>query len=326
MAPHILLADPKGNAWSLTERIHALLEARAGTNSFKVNPVDITRYRDGEFRPQVRENVRKHSCFFIHDSSKDPSSWFTELVLVSEALCYASGSEVTAVLPYMRFARQDKKDDGRVSIAMRAVAEVLGLYADRVLTIDIHNFTEQGMFRIPMDSLSSFPVAARYLRKHYPDVLRNLVVMAPDAGGAKRAESFAKHLGDCELVIGHKVRPSPGEVSSYKLIGEVAGKDVLIVDDIIDSGNTMIAAAQTARQNGAHKVYAYATHGLFTKGIDSLCSSLDRLFVGDTMPLPQSCDAVAVIDFAPLLAEAIYRTAQGESISALFARDGADEF
>jgi ribose-phosphate pyrophosphokinase len=285
--------------------------------------VKIKRFRDGEIKVKIEKSVREKSCFFIPDCSLTPSEWFLQLALINHALKNSSAAKIIDVIPYHYFARQDRKDESRVAINARVVADVVSLYADRVVTCDLHSPQIQGFYSIPVDNLYSFPYAIDQIVKH-EDIekdMENLVVMSPDTGGAKRAEAFLKRLAKkfnkedwMELVIGYKTRPREGEIGKYRLIGNVEGKNVLIVDDMVDSGGTLVEAEKALRAAGAKKVFAYATHGLFTEGYAKF--KLDRIFVSNTRP--QDSKKVEVIDLTDLFAEAMFRIYKKQSLSNLF--------
>ena len=242
-----------------------------------------------------------------------------QLHFVNEAMKFSSANDIVDVLSYHKFLRQDRKDESRVGISARAVADMVGLYADRVMTIDSHFEQIQGFYKIPVDNLYSSKIFSEYVKKNCPGLLKDVVVMSPDVGGTTRARGFANRLGIEEIVIGNKYRPKAGEIGEdYRIVGEVEDKNVLIVDDIIDSGNTLVAASDAARKKGALKVYAYGTHGLFTEDArDSLSQKLDLVITSDSIYQPQH-PKIEVIPLADLFAKAIYRTNEGESLSQLF--------
>jgi ribose-phosphate pyrophosphokinase len=315
-----ILADPKSRVWEFAKEIYTKISAKS--DQFSLNQVHINKFRDGEIKPKIEDNVRKHNCFFIHDSSKPPTEWLTELVLVNNALQGSSANEVTNVLPYLRFARQDRKDETRVPISARVVADMIGLYADRVVSIDVHNPALQGFYNIPFDNLLSFSTVIKYLRANHPDTLEDVMVMSPDAGGTERASALSKKLGGTgDIAVGYKRRVEAGKVADLKILGDVRGKNVFVVDDIIDSGGTLVKACEALKDGGARNVYAYATHGIFTKGTEHLTACFDKVFVSDTLIRDGSQNGVEVIPFAPLFAEAIYRIHMGESLSQLFDGD-----
>lgn len=314
-----ILADPEGYGWEYAKRIYKELKANPKNNSFELNKINIKKFKDGEFKPKIELNVRKRNCYFIHDPTLPPSEWFAELCMINQALRKSSAQEIIDVFPYLKFSRQDRKDESRVPISAKVVADVIELYAGRVLTIDFHNPAIDGFYKIPVDNLSSYPVVVKYLTEHHPDILKNLTIMSTDAGGAPRAKAFAKKLGISDVAIGYKSREKANEVESFKILGEVNGKNVLIIDDMVDTGGTLIKASETARSSGALKVYGYCTHGLFTEGMRKVTDNFDLFFIGDTLKLKESPGTnVEVISFASLFAEAIYRTSEGESLSELF--------
>lgn len=310
-----IIADPNGPGWYFAQGIYDDLKSRG--DEFELNEVHIKRFDDGESKPKISGNVRKKDCFFIHDSNKPPAEWLSELALINQALRKSSAGEITNVLPYFKFARQDRKDESRVPISAKVVADIIELYADKALTLDIHNNSIDGFFKIRFDNLHSFPTVIKKLKNDYPEYLENAVVMATDTGGASRANAFAKRLGIKDIVLGHKSRGEDGKIKTYKIIGEVEGKNVFMIDDIAASGGTFVDAAQAARKNGARKIYGYCTHGLFTNGSEHVLSHFDKFFVGDTLKQKEAPN-MEIISMIPLFAEAIYRISKGMSLSALF--------
>ena len=313
-----IIANPEGNAWKFAQEVYEKLKGRDG--KYELNEVEVKRFRDGEIKPRIRENIRRKNCFFIHDSSLSPSEWFLQLDLVNETMRNSSAQEITDVLPYLKFGRQDRKDESRVSISSKAVADMISKYANRVLTLDVHNPSIGGFYSIPFDNLYSFMTVIDYLNKNHSGFFDNAVIMSPDTGGAKRARSFAKRANVKRMAVGDKNREEDGEVKSIQVIGNVKGRDVFMVDDIIDSGNSIVQACEAVRKRGGQKVYAYATHGLFTEGVDRLTKCLDMLVVGDTCLTKEARERkdLVVVSFADLFAKAIYRINEGESLSALF--------
>src|SRR3989344_2603581 len=310
-----ILADPESESWGFAQRVFDNL--RLKSDEFTLDKITVKEFRDGEIKPRISDNIRGRVCFFIHDSNKNPSRWFLELCLINEALKKSAASEIIDILPYFKFARQDRKDEPRVPISAEVVADVIELYADGVLTLDVHTPAIDGFFKIRFDNLHSFESVVKYLKEKNMIDFSNMVVMSPDAGGAARANSFAKYMGINDIAIGYKVRKEAGEVGDFRILGDVKDKDVFIVDDIVDSGNTLVRAAETLRLSGARRIYGYCTHGLFTKGQDYVLSSFDKFYVGDTIA-QQAHEKLEVISFANLFAEAIYRVSQGMSLSELF--------
>lgn len=314
-----IIADPKGKSWDFA--LSVFNDLRLRSDAFELNEVNIKEFRDGEIKPKIKENVRGKVCFFIHDSSKDPSRWFLELCLVNQALKKSSASEIVDVFPYLKFARQDRKDESRVPISAEVIADAIELYADGVLTLDVHNPSIDGFFKIRFDNLYSFSTVVKYLKEKAKEDLSNFVVMSPDAGGAARAAAFAKAVGIKDVVIGYKVRKEEGEVDNLRISGNVEGKDIFVIDDMVDSGGTIVKASQVAKSLGAKKFYVYCTHGLFTKGVDSVLSHVDKFFIGDTIRHEKN-EKIEVIPFTRLFADAIYRMSHGMSLSALFDENG----
>ncbi len=313
----VIIANPEGNAWGFASSIYEDLSAR--DKKFKLNELHVKKFRDGETKVRIEDNIRRANCFFIHDSSLHPDEWKTQLHFANHAMKFSSANEIVDVLPYHKFLRQDRKDESRVGVNAKAVADMIGLYADRVLTIDAHFEQIQGFYDIPVDNLYSSITLSEYLKEKHSELLENVVVMSPDVGGTTRARGFANRLGVKDIVIGYKHRPKAGELSDdYKIVGEVAGKDVLLIDDIVDSGSTLITAAKTAKENGAKEVYSYCTHGIFSEGArEKMSEELDLVIVSDSIPqLPYP--SIEILPLAKLFAESIYRTNEGESLSDLF--------
>lgn len=323
--PCAILADKNGYAWDFAQKVHANLAGRNG--GFDLVPIEYQKFRDGEEKPRILENVRKRNCYFIHDTSLEPSLWRTRIKDVNYAIKFSSAQSVIDVLPYFKYARQDRKDESRVPITAKVVAKEISVDADSALILDLHNQAIQGFFDIPTDTLYSFPVIINYLRGRYQGLLERVVVMSPDTGGAKRAESFARRAANNELVICYKSRPKAGIVGKLIILGDVQGgdlkdRDVFLIDDMIDSGGTFSKAAQAARNAGASHVYGYATFGLFTEGVKNVSDKFDKLFIGDIFPLPlepgESKPAnIEMVDFTSLFAEAIYCTSEGKPLSEL---------
>jgi ribose-phosphate pyrophosphokinase len=309
-----LIADKDGYGWNYTKKIYDYLK-----NGFESNQVDIKRFRDGEIKPKIKNNIRKRNCYFIHDTALTPAEWFTEMCLINGTLKKSAAQEIVNVHPYLKYARQDRKDESRVPISAKVVADVIQLYAHRLMTLDVHNQSIDGFYNIPVDNLSSYPVVIKHLKDKHPELLENLVIMSTDAGGAPRAKDFAKKLGISDIAVGYKTREKSGEVESLKILGNIEDKNVLIIDDIVDSGGTLIKAYESARKNRAKKISCYCTHGLFTNGVRKITDCFDYFFIGDTLKLPEKPGKnTEIISFIPLFAEAIKRTSAGESLSELF--------
>lgn len=315
-APYVIVADPAGPNYCFARAVYENVQKRS--DDFRLVHVTVTRFRDGELKTKIESNIRKKECFFIHDSNKDPASWFLELCLVNSTLRNSSAAQVVDVLPYLKFSRQDRKDESRVPISAAVIANTIKGYAHRVMALDIHNPSLQGFYEpVPFDHLQSFPTVVSYLQRRRPEVLDDVVVMSTDVGGGERTKLFAKKAGIEAVALSYKTRPKAGEIGSIRILGDVKEKNVLIIDDLLDSGNTIAAACTAARTEGAKNVYAYCTHALLTQGTEALTRCLDRLFVGDTV-YHAAHPSIETISFVPLFSEAIYRTTRGESLSELF--------
>ena len=323
-----IIADKNGDAWDIATEIHRNLENRLG-DVFHLNELTIEKFRNGEIKPRTEKNLRNSHCFYIADSNQDPQYWLTQLAFVNHTLKNSSADKIVNVLPNLFFSRQDRKDEPRVPISSKVVADIIGLYADRVLTIDVHSQQIQGFYDIPFDSLPSFRTVADYLHKNHREILEDeeLAFGSPDAGGGKRAEGFAKRFGKQNVAIGYKIRVRDGDVEKIRFPKEqIEGRNIFLVDDIGDSFGTINEACDELKDNGAKKIYVYCTHAFFTKGYGIL-DKLDKLFIGNTVKQPYIMDMkipdaskgkLEEISFAPMLSEAIYRTSMGESLSALF--------
>ena len=317
----VIIADPKGKGYDFAKGVYNYVSEHSG-RKFPVRMVHIERtdFKDGEFKVKIADNVRRAKCFFIHDSSKKPSDWFTELLLTLQAAIFSSPEEMNIVLPYTKFARQDRKDESRVSVNAKVLADTMSLYATRGMTVDLHVPQMQEYFGIPFDNLYSFPTLVNYLMKIHPEILENLVIVSPDMGGAKRVDALAKRFANkgikAEVALGHKRREKENEVSKIAIIGDVENKNCIIIDDIIDTGNTLVKTAEELRKKGAKTIFAYAAHGLFTDGTDKF-KVFDKVLISDTIH-QEPADKKEIVSLVDLFGEAVYRTVIGESLSDLF--------
>ncbi len=277
----------------------------------------ISYFSDGEFQPSFNESVRGCDVFLIQ-STYPKTDNLMELMLMIDAAKRASAHYITAVIPYYGMARQDRKDKPRVSIGSKVVADMLTVVgASRVITMDLHAPQIQGFFEIPVDHLDPAVIFLPYMRSL--NMGQNIVIASPDMGSSARARTYAKALG-CDMVIVDKERRRANEIASMTLIGDVTGKDVLMVDDIIDTGNTLAKAAQLLKDKGAVSVRAMCTHPVLSgKAYENIENSvLEELVVCNTIPLARNDSKIKVLSAAPLFAEAIRNITEHGSISSLF--------
>lgn len=281
------------------------------------------RFSDGECSVEILENVRGKDVFIIQSTCAPTNDNLMELIIMADALKRASAKRITAVIPYYGYARQDRRvRSARVPISAKVVADMIsGVGFDRVLTVDLHADQIQGFFNIPVDNVYATPVLLEHIQSNIAG--KNLMVVSPDVGGVVRARAIAKRLNDADLSIIDKRRPRANEVSVMNIIGDVSGRDCVIVDDMVDTAGTLCQAAQALKDHGANSVYAYATHPVLSgKAISNINgSSLDKLVVTNTIPLSeeaQGCDRIEILDLAPLLGESIRRVNTEESISTMF--------
>ncbi len=276
------------------------------------------RFSDGEMSPSFEESVRGCDVFLIQ-STPPPGDNLMELLLMVDAARRASAHYVTVVIPYFGYARQDRKDKPRVAIAAKLVANMLeAAGVDRLMTIDLHAGQIQGFFDFPVDHLEGTSVFVPYIKSL---ALENLIIASPDVGGAGRARTFAKHF-NAEIVLCDKYRKRANEIASMQVIGDVEGMNVVLVDDLIDTGGTLCKAAQILLDKGAKSVRAVCTHPVMSgKAHDNIANSvLDELVIADTLPLSQTNPKIRVLSVAELFAKAIGRIRDHESISSLFIR------
>ncbi len=278
--------------------------------------VKVTTFSDGEFQPSFEETVRGQDVFIIQ-STVPPQDNLFELLLLMDAARRASARKIIAVIPYFGLARQDRKDQPRVAIGAKLVANMLmAAGADRIMTMDLHADQIQGFFEVPVDHLFGSTIFIPEIQKLNLD---NLVVAAPDAGGAKRANSYAKIL-NCGLALCHKNRKKANEIAEMTVIGEVEGKDVIIIDDMCDTAGTLTTAADLLIERGAKTVRAFCTHAVLSgpayERIEK--SHLTELIVTDTVPLRQASGKIKVVSVDHLFADVIKRMVNNESISSHF--------
>ena len=287
-------------------------------NSVELNELKIRKFPDGEHVPIVTSNIRGSNCYFIHDSNLNPDTWLSQLVTTRDSLRSSSANRITFVLPYFKFNRQDRKDRSRTSVNTRVIAEATDIHNGKILTLDVHSKATEALYRYAtFDGLLSYTTVVEYLRKECPTILENLVVVSPDVGGGERAQSLGNRLGISEIVIGYKIRGESGvEKIHYPTGVDFTNRKILMVDDIIDTGNTYVKASEEAKRLGAVEVYVYATHGLFTEGYHAVLHNSDKIFLSDTITQPFDSrysftqvakSKITIIPFTDLFGEAIYR-------------------
>ncbi|MDY0342715.1 MAG: ribose-phosphate pyrophosphokinase [Lentimicrobium sp.] len=282
----------------------------------KLGDVLVTDFSDGEFQPSFEENVRGNDLFIVQ-STFAPSDNLFELLLMIDAAKRASARHIIAVIPYFGFARQDRKDKPRVSIAAKLIANLLtAAGVQRIITIDLHADQIQGFFDVPVDHLFASSIFIPYIKQLN---LSNLTMASPDTGGTRRAAMYAKIL-NTNFVICYKQRSRANQVDTMALIGDVNGKDVVLVDDIIDTAGTICKAARLMMDNGASSVRAFCTHPLLSADAVQRIedSSLTEVLVTDTIPLKIKSEKIKVVSTASLLADVIGKVHNYESISNLF--------
>jgi len=280
----------------------------------------VGRFPDGEVRLQILENVRGADVFVIQPTCRPVNENLMELLIMLDALRRASADRITAVIPYYGYARQDRKDRPRVPISSKLIADLLtSAGADRILALDLHAGQIQGFFNIPVDHLFATPVTVSYFRKLK---LKNVIVVSPDTGGVERARAFAKRL-KAPLAIIDKRREDADVVEMFNVIGDVAGKTCLIVDDMIDTGGTLVKSAHALKEKGADKVYACCAHGVFAGDAIKKISAapLEQVVATNSIPLSpgaEHCGKIQVLSVAKLLADAIRSIHEETSVSKLF--------
>lgn len=300
----------------------ALATEIANYLQIKLGTAKVSRFKDGEVRLEIGESVRGNDVFIIQPTCTPVNESLMELLIMVDAMKRASASSVTAVIPYYGYARQERKQKARDPISAKLVANLLtAAGADRMVAVDLHTNAIQGFFDIPVDHLPAVPILAEYYKKKNID---NLVVASPDIGGVTRARNLAERL-NCSLAIIDKRRPEPNKSEVMGVIGDVSGKNVIMVDDMIDTAGTISQGANFLRdQAGANEVYACCTHAIFTPpALERInASALKEVLTTNTIPLrPEVCgesDKIQTVSIAPLLSETILRIHENMSVSRLF--------
>ncbi|MBK1648082.1 ribose-phosphate diphosphokinase [Rhabdochromatium marinum] len=282
----------------------------------------VGQFSDGEVMTEIQENVRGRDVFVVQPTCAPTNDNLLELLVMIDALRWASAKRITAVIPYYGYARQDRRPrSARVPITARLVAKMIGSAgADRVLTVDLHADQIQGFFDIPVDNVYASPLLLGDIwRRKYP----NLIVVSPDVGGVVRARAMAKRLDDADLAIIDKRRPRANEARVMNIIGDVHGRSCVLVDDLVDTAGTLCQAAAALKEQGAAMVAAYCTHPVLSgAAVNNIkASQLDELVVTNTLPLTpeaQACDKIRQLSIGELMAETMRRVSNEESVSSLF--------
>jgi ribose-phosphate pyrophosphokinase len=289
----------------------------------QLGAANVGRFSDGEVTVEITQNERARHVFVLQSTCSPTNENLMELLIMVDALKRASAERISAVIPYFGYARQDRRPrSSRVPISAKVVANMLQTVGvNRVLTMDLHADQIQGFFDIPVDNIYASPVLLGDLRqKNYPDVL----IVSPDVGGVVRARALAKQL-NCDMAIIDKRRPKANVSEVMHVIGDIEGRNCVIMDDMIDTAGTLVKAAEVLKERGAKNVYAYCTHPIFSgPAIERIAkgTALDEVVVTNTIPLSQAaqaCSKIRQLSVAPLMAETIARIASGESVMSLFA-------
>jgi len=287
----------------------------------KLINTNIKRFSDGEIYIEINENIRGNSVFVIQSTSTPANDNIMELLLCIDALRRSSAKNITAVIPYFGYARQDRKVAPRTSISAKVVSNLItNAGANRIVTVDLHAGQIQGFFDIPVDNLFTTPLFARYIKKKFKS--KNLVCVSPDVGGVQRTRGLATKI-KADLAIIDKRRPEPGKSKVMNIIGDVKGKNCIIIDDIIDSGGTIINAVEALKKAGAIDVYVFITHAVLSgEAAEKIKKSkIKKLIITDTIDNSlkiKNNSKIEVISIAPLMAEAISRISNSTSVSDLF--------
>lgn len=290
--------------------------------NLRVGKALVGRFSDGEIRVEINENVRGRDVYIIQSTSAPVNDNLMELIIMADALRRASAARITAVVPYFGYARQDRRvRSARVPITAKIVADMMASVGiHRMLTVDLHADQIQGFFYMPVDNVYATPAMLADIRQQH---LANPMVVSPDVGGVLRARATAKHLNDADLAIIDKRRPEPNKSQVMNIIGDVAGRDCILIDDIVDTASTLCMAAKALKEHGASTVRAYCTHPVLSgTALDHISGpALDELVVTDTIVLtPEAAvhPKIRVISLSQLLAEAIHRICESESVSSMF--------
>lgn len=310
---NIVLISGNSNV-PLSEEISLLLD-------IPLCATEIKKFADGEISVRITESIRGKDVFILQSACPPVNDNLMELLIIIDALKRASAGRINVVMAYYGYSRQDRKDRSRVPITAKLVADLISVAgADRVISVDLHADQIQGFFDIPLDRLQAMPIIADYILEHKFD-LNKLVVVSPDVGSVKRSRALAERIG-VPIAIIDKRRPKENIAEVMNIIGEVNGKDVIMIDDIIDTGGTLVGAAEALKKLGAEHIFAACTHALLSgPAIERIKNSpIDKLVATNTVPLPdeKNIDKIEIVSIAELLAKAIQRIHEGKSVSILF--------
>lgn len=294
-------------------------------NYLKVPVGDITvkKFSDGETFVKINENVRGADVFIVQSTCAPANETLMELLVMVDAFKRASADRITAVMPYYGYARQDRKDSPRTPISARLVADLLqAAGVDRIFSLDLHAPQIQGFYNIPVDHLFAAPVLLSKMKELIYEDPSQVVLVSPDAGGVERTRAYAKRL-NCAIAIADKRREGPGKIAEVNIIGDVEGKEAILLDDLVDTAGTLTEVASVLLRNGAVKVWATATHGVLSgPAIERINKSpIERLLITDTIPTDEKqkvCSKLVVLSVSELLGDAIARIHRSDSVSSLF--------
>ena len=298
------------NSRYLAEKICKSLDCPLGQ-------MNVQHFADGEFSVSYEESIRGRDVFLVQSTFPSADN-LMELLLMVDAAKRASAHSIIAVVPYFGWARQDRKDKPRVGIGAKLIADMLATAGiDRLITMDLHADQIQGFFNVPVDHLYASSVFLDYIKSDLP--IDNLIIATPDVGGTKRASSYSKYLG-VPMVICHKSRLRANEVAEMRIIGDVKGADVLLIDDMVDTAGTITKAANLMLENGAKSVRAIVSHAVMSDPATQRVteSDLTEMIFTDSIPYNRSCEKARILSIAPMFAEAIRRVCNAESISSLY--------
>lgn len=290
--------------------------------NLELGKASVTAFSDGETAVEIQQNVRGRDCFIVQSTCAPANDNLMEIMAIADALRRASAANITAVIPYFGYARQDRRArSSRVPITAKIIAEILmAVGIQRVVTVDLHADQIQGFFYIPVDNVYATPIMLEDIQSK---ALKNPMVVSPDVGGVVRARAIAKRLNGADLAIIDKRRPKPNEARVMHIIGDIKDKDCIIVDDIVDTAGTLCKAVDALKEHGANSVTAYITHPVLSgnaiKNIEN--SQLDELVVTNTIPLSEAaknCDRIRQLNLSEILAEAIKRISSTKSLSSMF--------